>query len=495
MSILTIFQTSDVHGYIAPHDYNQPMVGGLSKIATAIEIQKSEHNLIIDSGDITQGSPLTYYLANEINLATNPIVECMNKIGYDVFTPGNHEFNYGLDYLTTAINSFKQAVLCANIDGLPNTKPYKIFEYDNCKVAVIGLTTSYIPNWEMPKNIEGLEFNNPVEVYRQYEQTLKEEADIIIVNYHGGFECDLTDNETRTETQIGENQGSELVREFDSIDILLTGHQHRIICQKINGVVCVQPENMGKNLSKICIDTESKEIISYELIQPDNDTNLVIDNYMEQLNEDVDTYLDKVVTTLSEDALITDIFSARKNSHSLVEFLHQVQLEKTGADISAISLFDSAIGFKKDVSVRQIYLNYPFPNTLVVLKMKGSEINAAIEKSYEYFQIEDGEITVNQKYIFPKKTHYNYDIFAGVKYDVDLTKPEGMRVTSNLENDQDYTIVINNYRHSNHDIYPMYKDKEIVNVVHEDMIDILIAYCTSKPEIKIDKLVDFKLIK
>ncbi|MGL5713917.1 MAG: metallophosphoesterase, partial [Paraclostridium sp.] len=253
---LAIYQTSDLHGYVYPTNYVKEQPLGILKIGSYINKDELNYDasLKIDCGDLVQGSAMTHYLYKH-EMETNPIIEGLEKINYDVYVLGNHEFNYGLDYLNKSYSGVANKVINANIEGLAfETKPYKIFEYDGFRVACIGFTTSFVPNWEQPCNIEGLTFNDPVAEYEKYEKELKEKADFIIVCYHGGFEKSLEDNTTPTEALTKENQGSELLEKFDSIDMVLSGHQHRSFITKINGKVCSQPLNNGQNFTKIVLD-------------------------------------------------------------------------------------------------------------------------------------------------------------------------------------------------------------------------------------------------
>ena len=95
-----------------------------------------------------------------MTIETNPIIEGLEAIGYDAYVLGNHEFNYGLDYLNKSYGQYRIKYINANIEGLPfKTKPYKIFDFNGFKIACIGFTTSFIPNWEQECNIKGLKFN------------------------------------------------------------------------------------------------------------------------------------------------------------------------------------------------------------------------------------------------------------------------------------------------------------------------------------------------
>lgn len=117
---LTLFETSDVHGYLFPTDYQsrkQEAEFGLFKLATLLkqEREKAEGpTLTIENGDFIQGSPFSYYILKEKQNART-LIEGLNLLGVDAGVIGNHEFNYGLDYLNTAISAANYPVLSANI--------------------------------------------------------------------------------------------------------------------------------------------------------------------------------------------------------------------------------------------------------------------------------------------------------------------------------------------------------------------------------------------
>lgn len=492
---LVIYQTSDLHGYVYPTNYVTDQSLGILKIGSYIlkDEKNYDASLKIDCGDLIQGSAFSHYLSKK-GITDNPIIQGLELIGYNVYVLGNHEFNYGLDYLSNSYKLVSDKVLNANIKGLPfNTKPYEIFDFDGFKVACIGLTTSFIPNWEHESNISNLHFLDPVEMYRKYESELKEQSDFIIVCYHGGFEKSLDENMTPTEKLTKENQGSELLENFDSIDMILSGHQHRSLIAKIKGVVCSQPLNNGQNFTKIILDTETKDI-SYELV----DVSILSDEIDEKLEGifkevqlELKDYLDEEIGHFCKDIIIDDIFIARLKGHPFINFLHEVQIDISHADFSALSLFDSAIGFKRDVSIRDVLINYPYPNTLKVLKIKGTQLKEAIEKSATYFVIENGSVQINKDFLVPKVQNYNYDTFGGLTYEIDLSRVFNDRVISMKKNNQQikldeyYTIVLNNYRASNTSIYPCYENAEVIKEINIDMSEIIIDYFQKHNEVKV----------
>ncbi|MBC5625769.1 bifunctional metallophosphatase/5'-nucleotidase [Clostridium sp. NSJ-49] len=492
---LAIYQTSDLHGYVYPTNYVKDMPLGILKIGSYIlkDEKNYDASLKIDCGDLIQGSALAHYLSKG-KIDKNPIIQGLEFIGYDAYVIGNHEFNYGQDYLNASYKEVEDKIINANIEGLSlNTKPYKIFDFDGFKIGFIGVTTSFIPNWEHEKNITGLSFLNPVEVYGKYEDELKEKADFIVVCYHGGFEKSLDGTNTPTEKLTKENQASELLEKYDSIDMVLSGHQHRSFIIKINGIICAQPLHNGQTFTKVVLDTESKEA-SYELIDVsklNDEINQDMEKIFNNVQAELQDYLNNEIGEFDKDILMDDIFIARLKGHPFINFLHQVQLDVSGADFSALSLFDSAIGFKKNVSIRDVLINYPYPNTLMVLKINGHKLKEAIEKAATYFVVEDGEVKINNGFLVPKVQNYNYDTFGGLTYEIDLSREFGDRVVSmkkdneEIDLDKDYTVVLNNYRATNTSIYPAYENAKVVKEINVDISEIIINYFQGNKKIKV----------
>lgn len=494
---IVIYQTSDLHGYVYPTDYVKPQDLGILKIGSYLleDEKKYDASLKIDCGDVIQGSALAGYLVQK-GLEVNPIIEGLRFVGYDAYVLGNHEFNYGLDYLKRSYTSVQDHILNANIKGLPfDSKPYEIYDFNGFKVGVIGLTTAFIEHWEQPFNIEGCTFLNPVDMYAKYEEELKAQADFIIVAYHGGFEKSIDDEMIPTETLNHENQGSELIERFPSINVILSGHQHRSFITKIRDVITSQPLHNGQNFTKIVIDTETLEI-AYQLVQVKDlqvEMNPMLEKMYTEIEEELQTYLKQTIASFDHDLQVEDVFTARLKGHPFINFLHKVQLDASKADVSVISLFDSAIGFSKDVTVKEILINYPYPNTFKVLEISGKGIKEAMEKTATYFVLQDGKPTINPSFLFPKVQNYNYDTFGGITYEIDLRKPMYERVVSvkkdgvELEDDQMLTIVMSNYRASNTAIYPSYEGLKEIKDIQQEMSELLIAYFEQHPHCHVDE--------
>ena len=501
---IVIYQTSDLHGYVYPTNYVEDKDLGILKIGTFIKEDEKKYDkaLKIDCGDLIQGSSLAHYLYKE-GVEDNPIIKVLQNIGYDAFVLGNHEFNYGLDYLYSSYSKISDKLINANIKGLKlDSKPYKIFDINGFKIAVVGLTTSFIPNWEQEKNITNLEFLNPVQVYGKYEKELKENSDMIIVCYHGGFEKSLDDEMIPTEKLNKENQGSELIEKFDSIDIILSGHQHRGFITKVKNVLCSQPLHNGQNFTKIVIGTETKEM-DYELIDVASlkeNINPNLEEIFTETENKLQQYLDRKIGTFNKNIVLEDIFQGRLKGHPFINFIHKVHLDISKADFSAVSLFDSAIGFKKEVSIRDVLINYPYPNTIKILKITGKQLKEAIEKSATYFVLENGKVEINKEFLVPKVQNYNYDTFGGLTYEVDLRRDFNDRVVSmkkdgiDIDLEKYYTIVLNNYRATNTSVYPCYKNSEVLKEINNDISELIINFLEKNPKVDVVEESNYKFI-
>ncbi len=225
------------------------------------------------------------------------------------------------------------------------------------------------------------------------------------------------------------------------------------------------------NLYLVCPNTSSSPEPKAEILNIANNVEI-----------EVQKWLDKPLGELLEPLKIEDSFQARLKKHPIVSFINQVQLEKTNADFSAVALFNDANGFNQKITMRDIVSTYVYSNTLVVLKIKGSKFKSFLEKCAEYFDVENGKIIVNQSYIYPKPLHFNYDMVDGLDYVIDVSKPIGNRVVEMKKGDKDinlenyYTLVLSSYRASGGGEFVMLDECEVVKEVQEDMVDILAEY-------------------
>lgn len=503
---LTILATSDVHGYLYPRNYVKDSKGssdGLFKAASIIDQERAEAKgpvLLVENGDFIQGSPLSQYV-EENHQSPKMLVSVLNDMAYDVGVIGNHEFNYGLDYLQDGIQTVNHPVLAANIlqsdgDYLADA-PATVFEKEGIKIGVLGLTTQYIPHWEHPDNIVGLNFYSAVEVAKEWVPKLQKEADLVIVAYHGGFEADLETGEA-TERQTGENEGHQLLTEVPGIDALITGHQHREVGAVVNHTPVIQPGYKGAKLGKITLEIEN---IDGEIQVIDRKVELLsvaeapinkkLAETYEPLKKELDVWLDEVIGETDGDMSIDNPVNARIFEHPYVEFINRVQLHYGKADISSTALFSNDVsGYGESITVRDVILNYPYPNTLAVIEVTGSELKAALEQSAAYFTLnEKDEIIVNPKFVTPKPQPYNYDMYEGIDYIMDVSKPVEERVTKlqfegrDIHPTDTFEFVTNQYRAVGGGDFSMFEGKEFIREINISMSDLITAYIKDRQTI------------
>jgi 2',3'-cyclic-nucleotide 2'-phosphodiesterase/3'-nucleotidase len=317
-----------------------------------------------------------------------------------------------------------------------------------------------------------------------------------LLSYLGGFERDLLTGEV-SETLTGENQGYALCREVPGIDVLLTGHQHRAISgREVNGVCIVQPGSEGRYLGKVtlCVKREEDRWIvtdkKSELVSTKNvDSDKRILELAEPAEVALALWLDQSLgTVVGNDMRITNYMQTRLCDHPFVEWINTVQMELSGAQISCTAIFDNdSPGFGQNITMRDIMTNYKYPNSLMVLRVRGQDIKEALERSASYFQLNDsGMIEVSEDFLQPKPQHFNYDMWEGIEYVMDISRERGERIIklevkgNAISLSQEYDVVMNNYRASGGGEYSMFKEKKIVKEIQIDMVELLADYIKEK---------------
>lgn len=498
-----ILVTSDIHGYVYPTDYRtadeRPL--GLAKLATLLrrERMQSPGLLLVDNGDVIQGTPLcTFYVKNHPD-GVHPSIAAMNLLGYDAAVPGNHEFNYGQELLGKAMNDSSFPWLSAGIleeSGKPAFgKPYVVKTTpEGVKIAILGVTTHYIPHWEHPRHIDGWTFQDALETVKTWVPSIreKERPDLLVVSYHGGFERDLATGEP-TERLTGENQGYAMCLEVPGIDVLITGHQHRMIAGEVGGVTVIQPGTGGQALGHIAVRLEreadgrwSIREKTAELLVPDDgvEADAEVLELVRPLESATQAWLDQPIGRVDGDMTIGSPLACRLADHPFMEFVNRVQMEAAGVDVSnAALLSEESKGFAGSITLRDVLTNFMYPNTLTVLRLTGRDIREALEQTANYFVLGTyGEIAVNPAYIRPKAQHYNYDMWEGIEYELDIARPAGQRVVklsrngALLQDETEVDVVMNNYRAGGGGDYEMYRGKPVMKEIQTDMAELVAEY-------------------
>lgn len=512
-----ILETSDVHAYIAPTDY---VAGshynrlGLARAASFVKAyrQKSDNVIYIDNGDSLQGSPLAQYLVLHKDDPT-PLACALNHMACDAVVLGNHDFNFGPAYLRAYINALNCPVLGANVliedQSLDlDIKPYHIVDCSGVRVAILGMVTHYVPKWEKPEHIAGIRFIDPVESAREWIPKLRDLADILVISYHGGF-----DREPMTGFPIAttpeENAALRIIDSVQGVDAMLTGHQHQEFAGKYKGVPLVQPGWRAAHMGLIEFNLEKKPhgihlqdaqayLLSTEIMPPDPQ----VMEEIRQVHEDAQVWLDKPIGRIEGDMLIRDPFEARLHGHPYARFVNELQMKAAGVDISATSIFTaSSPGLPEHVTVRHVVNNYIYSNSLAVLEITGADLRAALERCARFFSIDEGgDIRISKEFSAPFVQYYNYDLYSGIDYSMDIRRAPGDRIVKldyhgkAIQDNDCLKVVMNNYRAVGGGEYPMFGPEKIVNDIEVDMTDIIVDHIMHHPIIQTEAMDNFEVL-
>jgi 2',3'-cyclic-nucleotide 2'-phosphodiesterase/3'-nucleotidase len=192
------------------------------------------------------------------------------------------------------------------------------------------------------------------------------------------------------------------------------------------------------------------------------------------------------------DMVVTDPMRVRLKDSPLIEFINRVQMELSGALISNTALFDnSSPGFPANVTMRDIVSNYIYPNTLKVIRITGQDIKDALEQSASYFKTyTGGQVEVSDKFRTPKPQHYNYDMWEGITYRLNISRPVGERVVqldyegSPIDLSATFDVVLNNYRAGGGGNYTMFQGKPVVKDIPTDVAELLASYIMERGTIE-----------
>ncbi len=493
--------TSDIHGKIFASDYSSGYAAsgtyrqGLTRIATYIKEQKAiygDNVYTVDMGDSIQGEPLSYYYAfNADKLGeVDPTIRAFRTIGYDMWLLGNHEFNYGIDILTRQIaeavapateTENQLVVVDANYldadtnnsetkswDCVENIVPYVIKDFDGVKVAIIGLSTPNIPNWDGPANWKGFYFESIYATYKHYEAEMLEKADMIVVMAHCGLNSEMAD--------ASYDGIRYLVEHTNTIDFAFSGHAHGTMVNDILNsdgevVKVLQPGTKAALISRVTVSYD-KTTGEYTLDTKNED----MKNYA--LDQDTVDMLQPYETYVWENYMLVKIGEAGDNftasglgtgPSAFVDLVNKVQLwgaydstglntpddpsDDTMAMLSITAPLTSGsnanVISKGDIMLGDLFALYRYENWFYQLTMTGKEVRTWLE--YSASKVNYNESTGNVS-VMGGLTYY--DVIGGedFSYVIDPTKPEGSRIVSmtykgtEVADDFEFTVVMNNYR-------------------------------------------------
>ena len=490
---MTICFTSDIHGYFYNLDYASGKRISSGYVNCMNSFPHDGNTLILDGGDTLQGSPFTYWLYSGGEAHPCVPARLMNLAGVQFVTLGNHDFNYGVKPLREYLAALDAVCLCANVEGIPEVRKTSLVTLENgLRVGLTGILTPYTPHWERPENLTGIRVLDSVSAAREALRELKAQgAEVTVCIAHCGFERDPITGKPLSNPE--ENQGYQICRELD-FDILLTGHQHQARAGiDLCGTHTCQVADRARHYARLEVTRESsgRTAVQSRIVEAGDIPCPAALEYLAPLERENARFLDTPLGTLDRPLPPRDRLSMALRGSDIANFLNQVQLEASGADISVTALGNTVKGFQQRVTVRDIAASYEFPNTLKTIPVTRTELKAALERCAEYFDTRDG-LRISEEFLLPAPQHFNYDFYSGIEVTMDLRSPLGERVVSirhegqELPEDKVLKLCLNNYRATGAGGYPLYAGCPVLREKPTEIAQLIMDYVRRHGEITVD---------
>ncbi|TKH44031.1 multifunctional 2',3'-cyclic-nucleotide 2'-phosphodiesterase/5'-nucleotidase/3'-nucleotidase [Paenibacillus terrae] len=435
---ITILHTNDTHSHVVANDKEM----GFAKLAGIIDQYRASNpnTLLLDDGDTVHGTTFATLVSGE------SIVKVINKLRYDAMVPGNHEFNYGWKHLVKLSKEIQFPVLSANIkqtDGTRLFQPYVIKEVDGVKIGIIGLTTPETAYKTNPKNVEGIQFTDPVAEAKAAVDEIRSKVDVVVVLGHLGQDASSKDTSLK------------VVKEVPGIDIFIDGHSHTVLEKGLvgdNGTLIASAGEYTKYLGIVDLWVDGGKVTQKQAklidstqaadIQP----NAEITSLIASIQKEQEPILKEVVAQTSVD-LEGAREKVRAGETNLGDLLTDAMRDISGADVALTNGGGIRASIKTGtVTKGDIITVLPFGNQIVTLKVKGSDIQAALENGTAAYPEPSGG--------FPQ--------VSGISFKIDTSAAKGSRVHSiliggkALDPDATYTLATNDFTAVGGDQYTMF---------------------------------------
>lgn len=518
---ITILGTSDVHSNIWGYTYEdnkETENDGMARLSTYIDQVRAENpnTILIDAGDSIQGTILTDDIYNRREDGEHPVMAARNYMKYDAWTLGNHEFNFGIDVLKRIMSQSEAPVLAANAfykdnGELLTGKAYTIVECEGVKVAIIGLTNPDIPVWDGDK-VEMLRFEAVSDAVGRCIDEIGDQADVIVVSAHVGVYPEFDE-------ENGSDSAQKIIDEHPEVDVVQVAHTHLTVEETIGNAIVGGVRKGGREIARFDLTLgkdkqvidKKVSIVSMEGTDPSaklRELPIVKEAHQATIDfingggskdgdADGGNVFGEAMADFQPVDEITGIPEGKLQDTAVMDLINKVMLLNSGADVSAVSLFQNSSDIKKGpINYGTIFNIYKFDNTLCRVPVTGKELKNYMEWSAECFnQSVPGDITISfdEEYLGARGDRDRYDVFAGVDYEIDLTEPKGQRIKNvifhgePLKDDQHLTLCVNNYRYSSalktEKLVEAKKEWESPNSIRDMIVEYIVKQKELYPEV------------
>jgi 2',3'-cyclic-nucleotide 2'-phosphodiesterase/3'-nucleotidase len=530
----SILGTTDLHSHVFDWDYYtdaayKDKAGnsvGVARVATLIKQQRAakgeEHVLLVDAGDIIQGTSLAYYYARVQPITgsdrpVHPMAIAMNTMKYDAAALGNHEFNYGIETLRTFEKQCHFPLLGANaLDAKtlrPAFQPYTVKRVrvpgaPDIKVGILGLTNPGIALWDKD-NVSGkMAFTGLVEQAKKYVPRMRAlGCDVVFLTDHSGLDGSSSYG---SELPYVENASNLVAEQVPGIDAILVGHTHvevssYTVTNTTTGkdVVLSEPFCYGQRLTVFDFELElhhgqwkvtstKAQTLNSNAVEEDAE----ITKLLKADHDLVVKYVNTPVGTCTEDLSAAE---ACWKDVPVMDFIHQVQMATVATGLStadaALPLISVAAPFSRtadipagSVTIRDVAGLYIYDNTLYGKKLTGAQLKDYLEYAAKYYAKVPSGTAVDTATLTNANSFwdYMYDTAAGVDYEIDIAQAEGSRIKNlsykgaAVTADQVFVVAVNNYRANGGSGYPHIAAADIAYSSTNEIRQLMIDYVTSK---------------
>lgn len=465
---LSLLISSDIHGWYLPWDYTkdeEDVHGSLAQLSTLIKSIKKDHDhvLTFDAGDLVQGNASSLFAKDPVH----PGILALNAIGYDGWVLGNHEFDYGPDFIRRAQDLFQGDILLANLldkEGKPYFKPYKIYDFDGIQVAIVGLITPLVGEFKEKSSIlKEFTIQDPVQALERVFADMPP-VDAKIGIFHMGIQNENAHPNTGVR---------DIVQKLStSFDLVAGAHMHQLERGLLIDKTLVAEAGMfathllkmdlhfKKTPESTYISQRSSSLIPIyqdgDILAPDKEIIDLLKPYHLKAKKTSEEVLGQVDQAMVAPSSIPNYPHIASYPSAWTAWIGSVLLEASGADVVAFHLDNPYPKiFPGPFRKKDIYRNYHYAGgEMSVYKIQAWQLRRYMEWSVSYFnRLHPGDVTLS---IHPKRARLKYstfDFFSGLDYTVDYNQPVGQRIVSLTYDDgqpvQDHDLIrlgINSYR-------------------------------------------------
>jgi 2',3'-cyclic-nucleotide 2'-phosphodiesterase (5'-nucleotidase family) len=360
---LTILHSNDLHAHLLPDDKG---MGGFAYLATAVRAERarSTASLYLNAGDLVQGTPVSTIYQGL------PIYQIANRLGFDVSTLGNHEFDYGWqriqDFLKTATFPIVSANVVNDQGALLAGKPYVIKTVGGIRVAVIGaLLGDLVGNLATPDKVGPWHVLPVVETVRKYAVELRDKSDLIVVLGH-----------------LHDSEADAILQQVPEVSVAIVGHAHKeyLKLHNFDGRVGALVTSYGVELGRLDlqVDVTAHKLKSAEWkIIPVDSKKLTPDPQIAREIAEWEAKISKIVDVPIGEA------KHRFEKRDLQLLIERAMAEETGSDLAWVNLGNVRDVIPQGVVLaRAVWNILPFDNAVVIGKFKGTDLPPKIREGH-----------------------------------------------------------------------------------------------------------------